>query len=69
MHIPTVNRFQQVTEAVPLAHGPNDQLALLDGNVDSRACRHFRLDCERLGDANGETVAPLLDSRDHRNTS
>jgi hypothetical protein len=43
MQIPGVNGLQQVTETVPLPYGPNYQLALLDGNVDCRACGYLRL--------------------------
>jgi hypothetical protein len=46
MQIPGVNCFQQVTETVPLAYWPNHQLALLDGNVDCRACGYLRLNGE-----------------------
>jgi hypothetical protein len=46
MRIPGVNGLQQVTETVPLPYGPNHQLALLDGDVDCRACRNLRLNGE-----------------------
>jgi hypothetical protein len=46
MEIPCVNGLQQVPEAVPLAHRPNDQLALFDGDVDGRTYGHLRLDGE-----------------------
>jgi hypothetical protein len=46
MQIPRVNGLQQVTETVPLPYGPNDQLALLDGDVDCRPCGYLRLNGE-----------------------
>jgi hypothetical protein len=46
MQIPSVNGLQQVTETVPLPYGPDDQLALLDGNIDRRACGYLRLNGE-----------------------
>jgi hypothetical protein len=46
MQIPSVNGLQQVPETVPLSYGPNYQPALLDGNVDCRACGYLRLNGE-----------------------
>jgi hypothetical protein len=46
VQVSSVNGLQQVTETVPLTHGPNYQLALLDGNVDCRACGYLRLNGE-----------------------
>jgi hypothetical protein len=46
MQIPSVNGLQQVAEAVPPPDRPNDQVALLDGDVDGRTGGYFRLNGE-----------------------
>jgi hypothetical protein len=46
MQIPSFDGLQQVAETIPLPHGPNYQLPLLDGNIDRRACGYLRLNGE-----------------------
>jgi hypothetical protein len=43
MQVSSMDGLQQVTKTVPLPHGPNYQLALLDGYVDCSAYGHLRL--------------------------
>src|SRR3989304_8279871 len=65
MKIPRVNSRQLFADPVPLSHGPNYQLTLLDGKVNSCAFSDLRLNRKRLRNPEGQTVAPLLNSSDH----